>query len=287
MGRHALIVMMGLLAASAALAQQPVTQPQRPGGPKLDVDFEATPPVVAKAMLDIAKVGPDDTVMDLGCGEGDIANTAARLKGARAICLELDPVRIAKARENAARLGVADRVSFIEGDLFKADLKPATVVTLFLWDTINLRLRPKILDLAPGTRIVSHGHDMGDWRPDRTEWHNRRSKDGPSAVHLWIVPAKVAGPWTLTLDGETYVLDLTQRYQQLAGMASAGRFATRLRNGRIDGRTVMFELLRPKGGLVRIAGQLDGDRIAPAAQDGTAPKGATPWFSFDMVRRAP
>jgi SAM-dependent methyltransferase len=285
--RRLSMIVMSLVLASAALAQQPVTQPQRPGGPKLDVDFEATPPVVAKAMLDIASVGPDDTVLDLGCGEGDIANTAARLKGARAICLELDPVRIAKARENAARFGVADRVSFIEGDLFQADLTPATVVTLFLWDTINLKLRPKILDLAPGTRIVSHGHDMGDWRPDRTEWHNRRSKDGPSAVHLWVVPAKVAGAWSLSIDGETYALYLAQRYQYLSGSASAGRFTTRLRNARVDGRTVMFDLPRPKGAPVRIAGRLDGDRIVPAARDGAAPQGATPPVTFTMMRTAP
>jgi hypothetical protein len=286
MPRLSLTVLCLVVAASAALAQQPVTQPQRPGGPKLDVDFEATPPVVAKAMLDIANVGPDDTVMDLGCGEGDIANTAARLKGARAICLELDPLRIAKARENAARLGVADRVSFIEGDLFQADLTPATIVTLFLWDTINLKLRPKILDLAPGTRIVSHGHDMGDWRPDRTAWANQRSKDGPSAVYLWIVPARIAGTWTLTAEGETYTLDLTQRYQQITGTAFAARFVTRLRNARLQGPIVTFDLPRSKGPPLRIAGRIDGDRIVPAVET-AKPGSATQSPAFEFVRKRP
>ncbi len=249
-----------LVLASAAWAQSPVTQPQRPGAPKLDVDFEATPAAVVNGMLDIANVGRDDIVMDLGCGEGDISNAAARLKGARAICVELDPERIAKAREKARQQGVAERITFIEGDLFKADLTPATVITLFLWDTINLRLRPKLLDLKAGTRIVSHAHDMGDWRPDKTEWHNRRSKDGPSAVHLWIVPAKVAGRWQLRLGGEEFEVSLAQRYQMLSGTVNGPRGAGAIRNGRVRGEEMSFTFVRA-GKMVSIAGRLASDTI--------------------------
>lgn len=276
-GGAAALLILALAAVGPLVAQSPVTQPQRPGGPKLDVDFEPTPPAVATAMLEIAKVGPEDVVMDLGCGEGDIANTAAKDRGARAICVELDPDRIAKAREQAARLGVADKVSFIEGDLFQADLAPATVVTLFLWDTINLRLRPKLLELAPGTRIVSHGHNMGAWRPDRTEWHNHRGPEGASAVHLWYVPAKLAGAWTLRLDGESYALLLSQSYQSLASAADKGKVATPIRNGRVVGKAVTFDLVRRNGRLARIAGTVEGDRVVPEAPAVAA---------FEMARQA-
>ncbi|MDX2203189.1 MAG: methyltransferase domain-containing protein [Hyphomicrobiaceae bacterium] len=279
-------MLLALAAPVPAHAQSPVTQPQRPGGPRLDVDFEATPAVVARAMLDLARVGPGDVVMDLGCGEGDIANAAAKLKGARSICVELDPQRIAKARENAARLGVADKVTFLEGDLFAADLAPASVITLFLWDTLNLRLRPRLLELAPGTRIVSHGHNMGAWRPDRSEWHNHRSKDGPSAIYLWYVPARLAGSWTLHLDGERYALRLSQSYQTLAGTATSAKSVTRLRAGRVEGTAVVLDLVTQGGRLVRIAGRAEGDRIVPDVPAGAAvrPPAAA---HFELVREGP
>lgn len=262
------LLTIALLLPSGAGAQSPVTQPQRPGQPRLDVDFEATVPVVASAMLELAAVTSADVVMDLGCGEGDIANAAARQFGARSICVELDPLRIAKAREGAAKAGVADKVTFIEGDLFKADLAPASVITLFLWDTLNVRLRPKLLELTPGTRIVSHSHAMGDWRPERREVHNQKSRDGPSAIYLWIIPARIAGTWTLETGGERHEVQLVQTYQYVADARPPSRGKARIRSGRILGDVASFELVTGQGKLVSLLGRVRGETIA--SEDGIA-----------------
>ncbi len=287
----ALAVATWIVAATAAQAQSPVTEPQRPGGPKLDVDFEATTPVVAKAMLDMAGVATSDVVMDLGCGEGDIALAAVRLVGARSICVELDPLRIEKARALAAKQGLTDKVTFIEGDLFKVDLAPASVITLFLWDILNVRLRPKLLELAPGTRIVSHAHDMGNWQPDRKELHNHTSPDGPSAVYLWIVPARIAGDWTITTDGASYEVKLAQRYQRLDGAGATGKGIARLRSGRVIGDIATLDLIDPRGKVVSLVGRVSNEMIASEAglQAPTWARAKIPATSpaFRMQRKAP
>jgi ribosomal protein L11 methylase PrmA len=129
----------------------------------------ATQPEVVDAMLEAAQVGAGDVVYDLGCGDGIIVVAAARRHGARGVCVDLDPQRIREARANAEKAGVADRITFVTGDLFATDLRPATVVTLYLSPDLNLRLRPKLSrELAPGTRVVSHDFDLGDWPPERT-----------------------------------------------------------------------------------------------------------------------
>jgi precorrin-6B methylase 2 len=149
-----------------------------------DVPFVPTPERVVARMLDVAKVGPRDVVYDLGSGDGRIVIAAAK-KGARAIGIDIDPERIREARENARRAGVTKRVEFREGDLFKADFRDATVVTLYLLSGVNLKLRPKLLaELKPGTRIVSHGFDMGDWKPTGTY------TVGSSSVYYWVVPRR-------------------------------------------------------------------------------------------------
>jgi len=149
----------------------------------------ATDLEVVRAMLDAAKVGPGDVVYDLGCGDGRIVITAAQRYGARGVGVDLDPERIRESRENAARAGVSDRVTFIQGDLFAADVKPATVVALYLSPDINLKLRDTLLrDLRPGSRVVSHQFDMGDWVPERSF----EVDVGGIArrVFLWRVPAR-------------------------------------------------------------------------------------------------
>lgn len=149
-----------------------------------DVPYEPSAPGVVDAMLRLAKVGPGDVVYDLGCGDGRIVVAAARL-GARGVGVDIDPRRIREARANARAAGVEDRVELREGDLFEADVRPATVVMLYLWPEVNLRLRPKLLaELRPGTRVVSHAHDMGDWEPERT------AVVGGARIFLWIVPAR-------------------------------------------------------------------------------------------------
>jgi SAM-dependent methyltransferase len=150
-----------------------------------DVPFVPTPEQVVAGMLELAKVGPKDVVYDLGSGDGRIVIAAARLHGARGVGIDIDPQRVKEARDNARKAGVAGRVEFREGDLFKADIGEATVVTLYLLPRINLQVRPKLLsELKAGTRIVSHGFDMGDWQPAATR------KVGTSTVYYWIVPER-------------------------------------------------------------------------------------------------
>ena len=163
-------------ASQPAAAAQPLREP--------DVRYVPSPQRVVRAMLRLARVGPGDVVYDLGSGDGRIPIAAARDFGARGVGIDIDPVRIAEAEANARKAGVADRVVFRNEDLFEADFRDANVVTLFLQRDLNLRLRPRLLaELAPGTRIVSYWHDMGDWKPER------RVQAGDAWVYLWTVPA--------------------------------------------------------------------------------------------------
>lgn len=163
--------------------------PPRPG-PALDVSWVATDPEVAVAMLELAGVGPADLVYDLGCGDGPLVIAAARRHGARGVCVDLDPERIAEARRNAERAGVSERITFLVQDLFATDLAPATVVTLFLSPEVNRRLASKLRrELRPGARVVSHAYDLGDWVPERVievPVVPRRP------VYLWRLPARDA-----------------------------------------------------------------------------------------------
>ena len=155
-----------------------------------DVPYEPSAPHIVKAMLDLAKVGASDVVFDLGCGDGRVVITAVKERGARGVCVDIDPQRIAEARENARLAGVADRIEFRNQDLFETDISSATAVMLFLWPEINLKLRPKLRrDLRPGTRVVSHFHNMGDWKPEQAV---RLSVEGRSDrnVYLWTIPKR-------------------------------------------------------------------------------------------------
>ena len=152
-----------------------------------DVIFVPTPNDVVDRMLEMAKVTAEDVVYDLGCGDGRIVITAAQKYRARAVGIDIDPERIAEATANARRAAVTDRVKFIRGDLFEADISAASVVTLYLLTDLNLKLRPKLMkDLAPGTRVVSHAFGMGDWKPEQTA-----NVDG-SRVYLWRIPPRKA-----------------------------------------------------------------------------------------------
>lgn len=169
------------MVAAAAAAQQ--------GYPSVtpDVPYVPTPQPVVDAMLELANVSKNDIVYDLGCGDGRIVITAAKRSGSRGVGVDINPERIKEANANAKKAGVADKVKFIEGDLFKTDFSEATVVTLYLLNAVNLKLRPKLLtELKPGTRIVSHAFHMGDWKPEKTV-----QVDG-NTIYFWTVPAKGA-----------------------------------------------------------------------------------------------
>jgi ubiquinone/menaquinone biosynthesis C-methylase UbiE len=150
-----------------------------------DVPYVPTPDAVVEKMLEVAKVGPRDVVYDLGSGDGRIVITAAKKYRARGVGIDIDPQRIKEAQDNARKAGVADRVEFRQGDLFQADIKDATVVTLYLLSSVNLQLRPKLLaELKPGTRVVSHAFQMGDWKPAEVHRVDRTS------VYYWVIPEK-------------------------------------------------------------------------------------------------
>jgi SAM-dependent methyltransferase len=178
--RRALVAWPVSLAGLAALALPARALEPRP---KLDVPYVPTPMEVVQAMLNMGAVGRDDTVYDLGCGDGRIVITAAKERGARGVGVDIDPQRIAEANENARNAGVHDRVQFRRGDLFKANFAPATVVTLYLLPEINARLRPQLWrQLKVGTRVVSHAFDMGDeWPPERVERVNSR------VIYAWTI----------------------------------------------------------------------------------------------------
>ena len=169
----------GFLCASAAIAQT-AAKPAEPRRP--DVIFVPTPEDVVDEMLKIANVTGKDVLYDLGSGDGRIPITAAKKFGTRGVGIDIDPERIKEANENLKTSGVGDKVRFIQGDLFQQDLSKATVITLYLLPALNLKLRPTLLKLKPGTRIVSHDFDMGDWKPDKT------AKVGTRSVYFWTVP---------------------------------------------------------------------------------------------------
>jgi cyclopropane fatty-acyl-phospholipid synthase-like methyltransferase len=156
---------------------------------KGDVMYAPTPDPAVRGMLELAKVGPGDTVYDLGCGDGRIVIAAARDFGARGVGIDIDSVRVREARENARKAGVADKVEIRQGNMFEVDLSQATVVALYLLERLNLQLRPKLWrDLRPGARVVSHTFGMGDWKPDRHETFGGRS------VYLWTIGERRPGP---------------------------------------------------------------------------------------------
>lgn len=221
-----------------------------------EVPFVVTPDNVTVAMLQIAKVGPEDYLIDLGSGDGRIVIVAAKRFGARGLGIEIVADLVEKSRESARAAGVSSRVSFREQDLFKIDLAPASVVTLYLLPEVNLQLRPRILALRPGTRIVSHDWDMGDWEPDRTVTVDVPDKsvglEKKSRVHFWVVPAKLEGTWCGTGKARGKSLTIVQRYQHVR-LELPGGEAVRALDGRITGNTI-----RTRSGL---ALGYDGQRL--------------------------
>lgn len=181
----ALLLAVVLVAVSAAV----VAQPLKPLDKQPDVPFVPSKERVVDEMLKVANVGKNDVLYDLGSGDGRIPITAAKRWGTRGVGVDIDPERVKEARENAVKAGVADKVKFMQQDLFDTDIKEATVVTLYLLPDVNLRLRPKLLaELKPGTRVVSHNYDMGDWKPLKSL--TVKLPDGDHQVYYWVVPPR-------------------------------------------------------------------------------------------------
>ncbi|HYG28979.1 MAG TPA: class I SAM-dependent methyltransferase [Allosphingosinicella sp.] len=239
-----------LLVLAAYQHWQPAAVPaQPPARPELEVPYVATVEEVVDGMLALAEIGPSDHVIDLGCGDGRILVAAARARGASGYGVDLDPRRVREAEANARRAGVAGRLRFEVRDLFDAPIAGASVVALYLLPEINLRLRPRLLaELRPGTRIVSHAFDMGDWRADRT------AEVGSARIFLWVVPARVGGRWAFIDEaGRRTALTLDQRFQYVSGSVSDARLAG-------DRLTFTVDI----GGRARsLEGRVGGDRIEP------------------------
>jgi hypothetical protein len=235
------LLLAALCCAAPALAEEPrVVSPTVP--------YVPTPQNVVDRMLAMGRVGPQDYLIDLGSGDGRIVITAARRFGTRGFGVDINPVRINEANENARKAGVADKVVFQQRDLFETDLSQATVITMYLLPRVNIALRPKLLDLKPGTRLVSHDFDMGDWKPDEAVRIPAPDKyggsGGESDIYLWLVPARVGGGWRLTLPvsgkPQNYELSLDQKYQFISGSARLGERVTRLENARLRGDEISF-----------------------------------------------
>jgi protein-L-isoaspartate O-methyltransferase len=222
---------------------------------RLDVPYVPTPPSVVKRMLELAQVGEDDFVLDLGSGDGRIAIAAARDFGARALGVDLDPQRIKEANENAAKAGVTDRVAFRQQNLFETSIKDAKVITMYLLSGVNLQLRPRLLEeLRPGTRLVSHAFSMGEWQPDVQERVDGRD------VFLWIVPAKAAGQWTVRDGSRNFTMQVEQSFQELKGSATIDGRSVPVVNAKLNGDQIAFTV-DIAGKPETFQGKVTGDRM--------------------------
>jgi hypothetical protein len=260
-----LAVLAAVLAGAAAFAQKDE-----------EVPFITTPDNVTQEMLRMANVGPGDHVIDLGSGDGRIVILAAKRFGATGLGVEIDPELVRQSIRNARDAGVAARVTFREQDLFQTDLSVATVITMYLLPQVNLQLRPAVLALKAGTRVVSHDWDMGDWKPDRTSVvpvpDKKVGLEKSSKVHLWVVPAQVEGLWCGTGPLSEFSLRLSQRYQEVQG-SLARRDRVRSIEGRVEGVTLRTQATRHGSLVLEMAGDelkvIDGEGALVLAR-GTA-----------------
>lgn len=250
-----------------------------------DVPYVATPMNVVEAMLELGSVGPEDYLIDLGSGDGRIVITAVKKRGARGLGVELDGALVSEARREAQRQGIGGRAEFRAENLFVTDLKAATVLTSYLFPRINMQLRPVIFEqLKPGSRVVSHEFDFGNWKPDAQVTVKVPNKPyGPpqSDVFLWVVPAKAAGRWEWRFPEEparAYSVTFEQTFQELRGTAAIADKPARLENAWLRGEEVRFTLVAELDGkplrrefVGRVAGDtLVGKARAPNAESGIA-----------------
>jgi precorrin-6B methylase 2 len=245
--------------ASAAIAQTS----QESDRPDLDVIYVPTPHKVVKRMLEIAKVSPDDIHYDLGSGDGRIAIASVKdFNAKKSVGIDLDSQRIRESLENLAKAGVGDRVTFLNRNIFETDFSEATVVSLYLLNTLNMKLRPTILKMKPGTRIVTQSFTMSDWKPDHFEvvMHNEAGFSNSRNVYLYVVPANVEGKWTVTQGAQSIALEIKQQFQFFEGTATVGGKTTNIVAGKLDGAKIDFTL-EIDGKWVKYEGRVNGEII--------------------------
>jgi len=263
-----------LLAASAFLSQltlgvaqaQTNTKPYEPvvAQQGKDVIWVPTPNDLVVKMLETAKVNSNDLVYDLGAGDGKIPIQAARQFGARAVGIEFNPEMAALARRNAQQAGVADKVTIITGDIFKEDFSNATVVTLYLLTSLNIRLKPTILDMKPGTRVVSNSFMMGSWEPDEIV-----SPEGGGRGYFWVVPAKIQGDWSVNdLPGlSTALLSINQKFQKIEGTLTFSDNRTQTIQGRLNGSQISLTYRDAQDKPQTFVGQVSKSKINGSIKD--------------------
>ena len=230
-------------------------QPQV-GQPGKDVVWVPTPDGLVERMLTMAQVTSNDYVVDLGSGDGRTVIAAHKRFGARAMGVEFNPEMVALSQRNAQREQVnPERARFVRGDIFETNFTDATVVTMYLLPGLNLRLRPQLLKMTPGTRLVSHQFTMEDWQPDETSYFDFRP------AYLWIVPAQIQGAWRMNLGGANLDFDLEKTFQRLRGTASYGQIRAGLRDPAIKGDNISFTLVDQKGVQHDFVGKVAGDKM--------------------------
>ena len=236
-----LVVTLSIMAACGFAQVPPAANEYQPeeGQDGKDVIWLPTAQALAEKMLNLARITSEDYVIDLGSGDGRLVISAAK-RGARALGIEYNPDLVALSKRNAAREGVGERAKFIEADIFKSDFTQATVITMFLLPHLNLQLRPAILDLKPGTRIVSNSFNMGEWAADQSVAVTKEEgcDSNYCEAYLWIVPAKAEGTWKFR-QGE---LELRQSFQMLSGELRAGADRLPVADGRLSGDRISFRI---------------------------------------------
>ncbi len=254
--RFMLALLSSVMAVGSATANtiDPNYKPSR-GQSGKDVIWIPTPVELVEKMLTMAKVGPADRLFDLGAGDGIIAITAGRQFNATAVGIEFNPNMAEYARRQVRAAGVQDKVRIITGDIFQEDFSSATVVSMYLLPDLNLRLRPILLKMKPGTRLVSHAFNMGEWQPDETA-----SAAGAMAF-LWIVPAQVEGSWNATIDGKGAKLQLEQTFQNAGGTITLDGRARPLVGAKIRGEDLSFQFRGDAGAVSSFSGKVSGNRI--------------------------
>jgi SAM-dependent methyltransferase len=262
--RQLLFMLCLSIAAGCAFTMHPPEYHPEYNQPGKDVAWWPTPQGLVDKMLDVANVTSEDFVIDLGSGDGRTVITAAK-RGARTLGIEYNPDLVALAKRNAEKENVGERAQFVQGDFFESDLSQATVITLFLSETLNRRLRQRILNLKPGTRVLSTSFTMGEWNPDETISVQGKGCSGYCTALLWIVPAKVEGRWKL-LEGE---LTLTQRFQTFSGTFKSGSNTVPIKNGQLSGDRIRFGISD-----ANYTGRVNGDTMEGVYESGGV---TTPW----------
>jgi hypothetical protein len=231
--------------------------------------------VVVEEMLRLGQVDKNDFLIDLGCGDGRIVVTAAQKFGTRGYGVDINPVRLQEAEENAKKAGVTALTKFENRNLFETDLSKADVLTMYLLSSVNLQLRPKILSsMRPGTRVVSHDFDMGEWKADEEVIV---PGDG-SPVYLWIVPAQAEGRWTSRIGSQDVEITLNQQFQMVTGSGRVGNQEVQVRNGRLQGDRIELTLVGETGGR-RSAHRIEGKVFGNSAEGTVSTDGGpvSPW----------